>query len=145
MPCTCRMVTPYSSPPNTNVRNCSAPDDGSVVATWFMLVRPYSCSCAADDAGQIENQSHRSITEDRGAGHTVDVAVIGFQALDDHLLLSEQVVDEETDASTVAFDDHDETLVQLVRARLHAEHFVQADHRHEVAAEAEHFALAGHA
>src|SRR6185436_6375863 len=139
------MVTPYSSPPKTNVRNCSAPDDGSVVATWFMLVRPYSCSCPADDSGQIENHCHRSIAEDRGAGHTVDVSVVGFEALDDDLLLPEEVVDEEADAAAVAFDDHDEALVQLVRPRLHAEDLVQADYRHVVAAEAEHLALAGHA
>src|SRR4051812_49397724 len=114
MPCTCRMVTPYSSPPSTNVRNCSAPDDGSVVATWFMLVRPYSCSCPADDSGQIENERHRSVTEDRGAGHTVDVPIVGFEALDDDLLLAEEVVDEEAHAPPVAFDDHDEALVQFV-------------------------------
>src|SRR5262245_34053767 len=98
MPCTCRMVTPYSSPPSTNVRNCSASDDGSLVATWFMLVGPCSCSCPTDDSGQIENQRHRSVTEDRGSGHTIDVSVVRFEALDDHLLLAEEVVDEETDA-----------------------------------------------
>src|ERR1700754_2728641 len=101
MPCTCRMVTPYSSPPSTNVRNCSAPDDGSVVATWFMLVRPYSCSCPTDDSRQTQNQPHASITEDGGAGHSVDVSVVGFEALDDALLLAEEVVDEEADAPAV--------------------------------------------
>src|SRR4051812_34755800 len=115
------MVTPYSSPPSTKVRNCSAPWDGSVVATWFMwqqpwdsLVRPYSSARAADDAGQVENECHRSVAEDRGAGHTVDMSVVGFEALDHDLLLAEQVVDEEADAASVALDDDDEALVQLV-------------------------------
>src|SRR4051812_6562737 len=145
MPCTCRMVTPYSSPPSTKVRDCSAPDDGSLVATWFMLVRPYSCSGPADDAGQIQYQRDRSISEDRGAGHTVDVAIVRFEALDHDLLLVEEVVDEEADTAPVALHDHDEALVQVVRARLDTEDFVQADHRHVVTAEAEHLALAGHA
>src|SRR3954471_13812248 len=103
-----------------------------------MLVRPYSCAGPADDSGQIENECHRSIAEDGGAGHTVDVPVVGFETLDDDLLLAEKVVDEEGDAAAVAVDDHDEALMQLVRARLHAENLVQADHRHEIAAEAEH-------
>src|SRR4051812_6803523 len=145
MPCTCRMVTPYSSPPRTKVRNCSAPDDGSLVATWFMLVRPCSCSGPADDAGQIQNERHRSVTEDRRAGHTIDVAVVRFEALDHDLLLAEEVVDEEADAAPVALDDHDEALVQVMRTRLHAEDLVQANHRHVIAAEAEHLALASHA
>src|SRR5690349_14330824 len=119
-----------------------------MTARWSLpgsLVRPYSCACAADDAGQIQNERHRSITEDRRARHTVDVSVVRFEALDDDLLLAEEVIDEEADAAAVAFDDHDEALVQVVRARLDAEDLVQADHRHVIAAEAEHLALAGHA
>src|SRR5215471_15737479 len=119
-----------------------------MTARWSLpgsLVRPYACSCPTDDSGQIENECHRSVTENRGAGHTVDVPVVRFEALDDDLLLAEEVVDEEADAAAVAFDDHDEALVQVVRARLDAEDLVQADDRHVVAAKGEHFALAGHA
>ncbi len=92
-------------------------------------------------AGQVENQRHRSIAENRGPD-TIDVSVVRFERLDDHLLLAEQIVDEQADALAIAFDDHDEALMQLVRLRLDAEHLVQADHRHVVAAKAEHFALA---
>src|SRR3569623_1474614 len=112
MPCTCRMVTPYSSPPSTNVRNCSAPDDGSLVATWFMLVRPYSSSCPPDESGQIENQCHRAVAQIRGVVHSFDVAVVRFVTLDVDLLLAVVVVDDEADAPAVALDDDDEPLMQ---------------------------------
>ncbi len=62
--------------------------------------------------------------------------VVGFEGLDDHLLLAEQVVHEQAHAAPVAFDDDDEALVELARARLDAEDFVQADDRQVVAAEA---------
>ena len=71
-----------------------------------------SVGCA-DQSGHIENQRHRAVAEDRGAGDAVDAPVIGFQRLDDHLLLAEQVVDEQADAAAVAFDDHDQAFVQL--------------------------------
>src|SRR5689334_6591464 len=141
MPCTCRMVTPYSSPPNTKVRNCSAPEDGSVETTcWFILVNPHAGTGATNDSWQIEDLRNGAIAEDGRAGDAVDVAVIGFERFDDDLLLAEEVVDEETDAAAFAFDDHDEPLIELARARLDAEQLVQANHRHVVAAEREHFA-----
>src|SRR5262245_48779869 len=106
MPCTCRMVTPYSSPPSTKVRNCSAPEAGSVETTAFMATALSLWSVhgaragpgTADDSRQIEDERHRSIAEDRGTRHSVDVPVIGFEGLDDDLLLAEQVIDEQPDA-----------------------------------------------
>src|SRR3569833_1783793 len=111
MPCTCRMVTPYSSPPSTNVRNCSAPVDGSLVATWFMFVSPYSCNCSPEKSRHVQNQRDRSVPEDRGAGHPVDGALIRFEALEHDLLLAEEVGDEQAHAAPGAFDDHVEALV----------------------------------
>ncbi len=57
-----------------------------------------------------------------------------------HLLLAEQVVDKEADASAIAFGDDDEAFVQRAAARLDAEHFVQADDGQVVAAERDHLA-----
>src|SRR6185436_19478403 len=124
MPCTCRMVTPYSSPPNTKVRNCSAPDDGSVETTAFILVSPHASTGATNDSWQIEDQRDRAIPEDGRAGDAVDVAVIGFERFDDDLLLAEEVVHEEADAAAFTFDDDDEPLVELARAGLDPEQLV---------------------
>ena len=44
-----------------------------------------------------------------------DVPVVGLQGLDDHLLLAEQLVDEQANALSVAFDHHDQPLMQLPR------------------------------
>ena len=108
------------------------------------LGRPAQRGCA-DQSGYIENQRDRAVAEDRGPRDAVDATEIRFQRLDDHLLLAEQVVDEQADAAAVAFHDHDQAFVQLGRLRAHAEHLVQAHDRHVAVAEREHFLLAGNA
>src|SRR3954447_7795128 len=124
MPCTRRMVTPYSSPPSTKVRNCSASDEGSAVTTAFMSVGPCSSACAPNDSRQIEDQRNGPIAEDGRAGYAVDVPIVGFERFDDDLLLAEEVVDEQTDTAAVAFDDHYQALIELARTRLDAEQLV---------------------
>src|SRR6185312_6406706 len=170
--CTRRMSTPYVSSPSTKVSTCrvaeaaASPNDGAVgggVAAvivgssssdaWVLLP---ACSCCRtkrgepDEPWQVQNQRDRSISEDRRARDALDVSVVGLERLDDDLLLAEQIVDEQADAPALAFDDDDQTLVQLARARLDSEDLVQPDdwqiltpERKELAAAAEAVHLLG--
>ena len=54
-----------------------------------------------DDSCHVENQCHRAVAEDCCSRNTLDMAVVGFQGLDDHLLLAEQVVDGVSDVVDV--------------------------------------------
>src|SRR5262245_61724605 len=73
------------------------------------------------------------------------MAVIGFERFDDHLLLAEQVIHEQSYAAAVAFHDDDETFVELACSRLDVEELMQTDDRNVVASEREDFATAGNA
>src|SRR5262245_15967915 len=73
------------------------------VDTWL---GSQALCCDTDQAGNIENQCDGAVAQDRGAGNPVDTPEIGFERFDDDLLLAEEIVDEETDAAALAFDDH---------------------------------------
>src|SRR5581483_5254522 len=75
--------------------------DASPALPWSSRCRPHGGR--ADEPRNIENECHRAVAEDRRARDALDVPVVGFQRFDDHLLLSEQVIDEQTDPPPVAF------------------------------------------
>ena len=68
----------------------------------------------ASEAGDIENRRDAAIAEDGGAHEAFDFAEVAFKALDDHLLLAQQLVDGEANFSASRLDDNDE----MVRCRL---------------------------
>src|SRR5262245_20803991 len=140
-------TTTITMPASASVANSLAFTVMLKAFIWLVLTK----SCRRPQRGDayqsryIENQCDRAVAEDRGPGNALDAAEIGFERFDDDLLLTEQIVDEQADAAALAFDDHDQALVQLARPRLHAEHFVQAHDRHVAVAEPENFLVAGDA
>src|SRR5204862_722289 len=88
-------------------------------------------------ARHVDDQRHAAVPQNRGAGQTLDLSVIGLQAADHHLLLSEQLVHEQRDFLAVALDDDDETVRRLPRGGLDAEDAVQPDQGQHFASERE--------
>src|SRR5581483_1834991 len=115
--------------------------DASPALPWSSRCRPHGGR--ADEPRNIENECHRAVAEDGRARDALDVPVVGFQRFDDHLLLSQQVIDEQTDPPPVAFGYDHQALVQCTRARLDAEELVQADDRQVIAAERDDLGMAG--
>jgi hypothetical protein len=65
-----------------DARICRSPSGG--------LARPTHLHNSA----HVDNKRHRTITQDGRAGNALDPAIVGFQRLDDSLLLTEQVIDQ---------------------------------------------------
>src|SRR5687768_5359280 len=101
------------------------------------------CVGAADDAGQIENQCHRAIAQNGGAGNPFHAPEIGIERLDHHLLLAEEIVPELACPASDAFLQHHDAFA-CIRLPCDAEHFVQTDHGYVIATESKNFAAPGH-
>src|ERR1700730_11713214 len=87
----------------------------------------------------IENQGHRTVTEDSCAGDAIDVAVIGLQRLDYDLLLPEQLIDTQPDPLAVALHHHDQTIAGFALAPAAGlEHLLQPHYRQVLTAERQH-------
>src|ERR1700686_3243547 len=83
----------------------------------------------ANEARDIDDQSHLSVAQDGRAGDSRYGLEIGFQALDDDLLLREQIIDENAHAPAVRFDDDQETLLGAPAIGLHAELVTELEDR----------------
>src|SRR5688572_18619599 len=150
----CSLLLFVPDRPSTPTATITTPASASVANSFVFTVMlklfmPSSLSSRGPQRGHayqsryVENQCDRAVTEDRCPGDAVDTAEIRFERLDHHLLLAEQVVDEQADAAAVAFDDHDQSFVQHGCARRHAEDFVESHDRHVAVAEPEDFLVAG--
>ena len=58
----------------------------------------------------LEDQRDSAIAHDGGAGEAVDAAEIGLQALDDHLVLADELVYEQRDAPTFGLQQDEDAL-----------------------------------
>src|SRR6202522_3459429 len=90
---------------------------------------------ADDDSWNVQNQRHPPIAEHGRPGQRGDLPEVGLQALDDDLLLREQLVDEQTGTLTIGLDDHQQSVEQLGVLGLDVEQFVQPDDRNEFVAQ----------
>src|SRR5580692_5241758 len=72
---------------------------------------------ATDQIGNVKDQGDRPVTQDGGGGDAPDAAVVGLQRLDDDLLLAQQIIDEQPDASPGSFHDHHQPFMQDARPR----------------------------
>ena len=94
--------------------------DDCVTAEYFGAAR----GLHRDHATHIEDQCDTAITHDGGTRNADDLAIIGFQALDHNLVLTEQLVNEQRRATSIGFENEQNPLVQIGMARGDAEHFV---------------------
>src|SRR5688572_1618306 len=74
----------------------------------------------AGEGDDVEDEGDPAVAEDGGAGEAADPAVVGLEALDHHLLLAEQLVDQEAERLAVGLDD-DHQLTGAVGLGLDAE------------------------
>src|ERR1700722_19545911 len=73
------------------------------------------------------------------------MAVVRFQSLDHNLLLSQQLIDAQTDPPTVAFDHHDQPFSAVAGATgMRVEMLLESKYRQVLAAEGKHFAVSDH-
>src|SRR5277367_3811737 len=133
--CTRRISIPYSSPASMNVKYCSllSAADLSAPATAFAILisaippqcrcdsahvfalKPADASCgvraaagddgSADEVRNVDNQRYRAVAENGRAGNSRHRLEVRLQTLDDDLLLRQKIVDEDTSALAVRFDD----------------------------------------
>src|SRR6185437_7980231 len=66
----------------------------------------------ARQTGHVQDQGYRAIAEYRCTGNTLYVTVVGIQGLDDHLLLTEQLVDQQRGAPALALHDQQQTVLR---------------------------------
>ena len=59
----------------------------------------------------IKNQGDLAIAEDSCAGESWQLLLIGFEALDDDLLLTEQVVNKKADMAAFGLNDDKDALI----------------------------------
>src|SRR5262249_18475865 len=79
---------------------------------WMLISSRFAAALAArdsTDAGHIEDERDAAIAENRGTGNAGDGLVVGLQALDDHLLLADDLVEHDGDlvAGPGLDDDHE--------------------------------------
>src|SRR5205809_1023449 len=79
--------------------------------------------------GHGEDQGDAAIAQDRRAGDPVDLLEVRLEALHHHLLLAEELVDEECRQAVLVLDDHHQALGGVDGAWHDVEQAVQADQR----------------
>src|SRR5256885_351427 len=104
--------------------NCRA---RAVVAQAMVSWRRAGTACGAVDCGQVslsrsvactthqragvQDQRHRAIAQDGGARNVGHLAVVRFQVLDHHLVLAQQLVDQQGHAAAVGLDQDRKSVV----------------------------------
>src|SRR3989344_1385562 len=167
---TLRMSRPYSSPARRKVRywpapaTCGAGEAGDSSREAVLITAPCQRLCCEMltlmqpfdfgrvyffpgelyQAWDIENQRHCAVTQNRGAGKAVDTAEIGFDALDDDLLLAEQLIYEQPGLHALALHDDQQAFKQVPGAGLGIEYLIEAQYRQVILAQANDLRLAGH-
>ena len=92
-------------------------------------------------AADVEDQRDAAVAHDGGARDVGDLAVVGFEVLDDHLLLAEQFVDQQRDAAALGLDDdHDRAARARSRSAARSNTSLEVDHRHVLVAHLDHAA-----
>src|SRR5450756_520516 len=94
-----------------------------------------------DQLRHVEDQRHRAVAEDGGAGERRDIGVQLGQRLDDGLVIGDHLVDHEADQRLAGRDD-DHLLIGVWRGR-RAELLAQPDERHQCVADIEEVAADG--
>jgi hypothetical protein len=149
--CTRRMSKAYSWSPTENVRYwAGAP---SLALELSLCIRFSSDETGARvvrarqhlsrDALHVQDERYSPVAEDGGAGHALDAAVVGLEALDHDLRLPDELVDEEPEPPAARLHEDDERLPGFARERVDAEHRVQAHERDDLAADSNDLAVPG--
>src|SRR2546427_12806851 len=74
-----------------------------------------------NESGNVEDEADAAVAQDGGARDAVDLPEVRFQALDHHLLLAEETVDEEGGAAPLMLDDDHESLHRILGDGVDAE------------------------
>src|SRR5262245_38587852 len=117
--CTRRMSTPYSSPSTMKVSSCSLSEPGlprpsNPAAIGALLSRgarargPLPRELA--DATDVQDERDGAVAQDGGPGEPHHVLVVVLQVLHHHLLLRQELVDQETQLLPVGVDDDHQPL-----------------------------------
>jgi hypothetical protein len=100
-------------------------------------------ACQARYTHHIQDQRHPAVAENRRPGQALDVAVVRLEALHDHLLLGQQLVDREPDALAVDLDHHQQAIViGFGSCQRQPQRAPQIDDRHQLVAQPVQLALA---
>jgi hypothetical protein len=75
----------------------------------------------ADQTGDVENQRHGAIAVNGRAREARHLLEMRIKALDDNLLLREELIDEYRGAAAVSFDDHQQPVGYLTAVGLDIE------------------------
>src|SRR2546422_991423 len=81
-----------------------------------------------NESGDVEDEADAAVTQDGGAGDALDLPEVRFQALDHHLLLAEETVDEERSAAPLVLDDDHESLRGILGVGVDTEEPTEAKH-----------------
>ena len=84
-----------------------------------------------------------TVAHDGGAGNAVHATIVRFQALDHHLVLPHQGIDEQGRLDAIRVDDHHDALREIGRLRLDVEQLVQHDNRQVFTPHLDHPRLVG--
>ncbi len=79
-----------------------------------------------NESGNVQDQRDLAVSENGGAGHAFELLEVGFQALDDHLLLFLQAVHEQARMLSFRFH-HQQALFQVFNAATVAKQAVETD------------------
>ena len=99
-----------------------------------------SRSRASRDPLGVDYQCYAAITDDGGADHPVDAAVVRLEGLDDHLPLPEQFVHEQPNPPRRGIDDAHDRTRRIGRFDGNAELAMESNERYGVASNAHHLA-----
>src|SRR5271167_3129380 len=81
----------------------------------------------ADEVRNVDDQRHPAVAQDGRAGNPGYRLEIRLEALDDDLLLRKKIVDENSSALAVRFDDHQQPVGGAPAVRLDAELIAKLD------------------
>ncbi|MPM86602.1 hypothetical protein SDC9_133692 [bioreactor metagenome] len=143
---------PYSSSPRRKVRYSRAPvaTPSAVLLMMFMSALSALFGSAASVAGtahqsaRIQNQRHGSVAQNGGTRYIGHLAVIAFQVLHHHLMLAQQLVDQQRHAAAFGLDHHHDVAGLAFIGARHLESTLQRDHRHVFVAHLDQLRAVGH-
>ena len=67
----------------------------------------------ADQTCYVQDHGHRTVAQYRGGRNSLDLTVVCLQALDDNLLLAEQIIDIQSGLLAVGFNYDEDALGEI--------------------------------
>src|SRR6266567_7802414 len=108
--------------------SCSGRVGGAGARAGRRHVTDGSRAGEGNESGDVEDEADAAVAQDGGAGDTLDLPEVRFQALDHHLLLAEETVDEERGAAPLVLDDDHESLRGSLGVGVDTEEPTEAKH-----------------